>query len=122
MAKCAYCAAHTEVSDGGMPVCPECCGREQNIAKKRRADLNSIQAILADQIVQTAARVTQENQKFLDLMCQVPNGLPHPDGAQLIRNVCHELFIARKEMMTAHRRLDDFIKRGIVPEDLRRSG
>jgi hypothetical protein len=122
MAKCAYCAAHTELSDGGLPVCQECCKPEQNIAKKRRVGLNSIQNILADQIIQTTARVTQENQKFLDLMRQVPRGLPHPDGAQLIRNVCRELFIARKEMMRAHRRLDDFIKRGIVPDDLERSG
>ena len=105
-----------------MPICLKCCEREQNIAKKRRVGLNSIQNILADRIIQTTARVAQENQKFLDLIRQVPNGLPHPDGAQLIRNVCRELFIARTEMMTAHRRLDDFIKRGIVPDDLKRSG
>jgi hypothetical protein len=30
--------------------------------------------------------------------------------------------LARKEMMTAHKRLSDFVDRGIVPEDLKRSG
>lgn len=79
----------------------------------------SIQNILADQITQATARVTQVTQRFLEVVGQVPSGLPHPDGAQLIRNVSRELFIARKDMMTAHERLDNFIKHGIVPEDLK---
>jgi len=55
-------------------------------------------------------------------MSQVPSGLPHPDGTQRIRNASRELFRARKEMMTAHRRLDNFIESGIVPEDLKWNG
>jgi len=39
-----------------------------------------------------------------------------------IKDASNELTLARKEMMTAHKRLNDFIERGIVPDDLERSG
>jgi hypothetical protein len=46
----------------------------------------------------------------------VPSGLPHPDGTPRIHNASHELDTARKEMMKAHTRLNDFTERGIVPD------
>ena len=51
-----------------------------------------------------------------------PSGTPHPDGVQRIHNASHKLTQARDEMMNAHNRMNDFIERGIVPEDLKRSG
>jgi len=51
-----------------------------------------------------------------------PSGLPHPDGAQLIKNASRRLSTARKNMMTAHNRLDSFLETESVPEDLKRSG
>jgi hypothetical protein len=53
---------------------------------------------------------------------QFPGGLPEPNGAQQIQNASNALTIARKEMATAHNRLNDFLNRGVVPEDLKRSG
>jgi hypothetical protein len=41
---------------------------------------------------------------------------------QRIRNASHELTAARNEMMEAHHRLNEFLERGTVPEDLKRSG
>ena len=44
-----------------------------------------------------------------------------PSGTQSIFNASHELSLARKQMERAHRRLNDFLISGIVPEDLKRS-
>jgi hypothetical protein len=55
-------------------------------------------------------------------MDQFPSGLPYPDGVQRIKNASNKLNLARKAMATAHNRLNDYLSRGIVPEDLKRSG
>ena len=44
---------------------------------------------------------------------------PHPDGVHRIKNASNKLTAARKEMGTAHNRLDDFLSRGVVPDDLK---
>jgi hypothetical protein len=46
----------------------------------------------------------------------------YANGAQRIHSASRELSVARKEMMKAHSRLDDSLSRGVVPEDLKRSG
>jgi hypothetical protein len=55
-------------------------------------------------------------------MGQFPSGLPYPDGAQRIKNASTNLTLARREMMRAHTRLNDFIERRVVPEDLKKNG
>lgn len=55
----------------------------------------------------------------MEVMGQIPGGLPHPDGSEHIHNVSRELSAARKDLMRAHAALDDFLKTGIVPEDLK---
>jgi len=40
----------------------------------------------------------------------------------LRKNASRKLDIARKEMMKAHSRLNEFIELGLVPDDLKRSG
>ena len=77
--------------------------------------------LLQDLLVATAEN-DEASQKFKAVMEQMPSGLPHPDGTEMIRNVSSKLSIARKKMMTAHRRLDEFLNRGIEPDDLKRSG
>jgi len=78
--------------------------------------------ILVGRIVEATKRVNAASDAFDSVISQTPSGLPHPDGTQRIRNASHELDIARKEMMKAHTRLNDFVERGILPEDLKRSG
>jgi hypothetical protein len=51
----------------------------------------------------------------------IPSFIPPPDGTQRIHNASHKLTEARNTMMKAHRRLNDFLERGTVPEDLKRS-
>jgi hypothetical protein len=52
-------------------------------------------------------------------MGQFPTGLAHQDGLRRIQNASNELTTARKEVMTAHKRLNDFVERGIVAENLK---
>ena len=45
-----------------------------------------------------------------------------PSDMQRIYNASHKLTAARKVMTKAHARLNDYAERGLVPEDLKRSG
>ena len=56
---------------------------------------------------------------FAAISGDIPSGMPHPDGIQRIHNAAREMDAAREAMMTAHSRLNDFIERGIVLEDLK---
>ena len=78
-----------------------------------------IRAVLVQRIVEATERANAASEVFNTLIDQTPSGLPHPDGTQRIRNASRELDIARREMMKAHTRLNEFVERGIVPEDLK---
>jgi len=81
---------------------------------------DQIRTALVSSIVQATRKVSEANQEFSEILDKFPSGLPHPDGVQRIKTASNKLSLARKEMMTAHKRLNDFIERGIVPEDLKR--
>jgi predicted urease superfamily metal-dependent hydrolase len=71
---------------------------------------------------EAVARAEAAKEAFSAMTSKIPSGPPHPEGVQRIQNVSHELTEARNEMMKAHNRLNEFLERGIVPEDLKRSG
>jgi len=114
MAECAFCKADTELYQNGVPVCLTC--KHKREAKSKPTE---VRTILVKDIVDATARVSAANEVFNKVIGQVPAGLPHPDGARLIHNASRELDAARMEMMTAHKRLNEFIGHGIVPEDLK---
>jgi hypothetical protein len=120
MAECTFCKTKTELYDGGVPVCVECADAREN-KRKPATSKPGIKETLVSEIVEATARVSAANGEFSEIMNQFPSGLPHPDGVQRIKNASRTLDVARKEMMEAHKRLNDFIERGIVPEDLSRS-
>jgi hypothetical protein len=113
-AQCIFCKAETELYNGGVPICPDCSDA------RTKSKAPEIRTALVNRIVEATARVSAANSAFSTVMNQIPTGFPHPDGAQRIHNVSRELDAARKEMMEAHARLNDFIERGVVPEDLKR--
>ena len=123
MAKCANCRAETQLYDNGVPICLECAeARDNKAIKKPPASSKSIQNLLVDEIVEATSRTNQATQAFFEVMGHIPSGFPHPDGSQRIHNASNELSTARKDLMRAHTRLDEFLKTGIVPEGLKRSG
>jgi hypothetical protein len=77
---------------------------------------------LVDDIAKATARANKASQTFFEVIGKVPSGFPHPDGSQDIHNFSPELSTARKDLMRAHTRLDDFLKTGIVPDNLKQSG
>jgi len=119
MAKCACCKAETELYDSGVPFCIQCSdvGRAK---RKLSFPERPIEALLMNGVAEAMAHVSVANQAFQTAICEIPSGLPQPDGAQRIYNASRELATARREMMEAHSLLNDFIERGIVPENLRR--
>jgi len=114
MAQCAFCKAETEMYDRGTPVCIK-CSRERAAAAARQ-----IRAALLESLTEATARVKAASGSFQSVMHEMPSGVPHPDGVQRIHNASRELNAARKEMMAAHSRLNDFISRGIVPDELKK--
>jgi hypothetical protein len=120
MSACSRCGVETELYGSGVSVCVKC---SDLWGAKRKTPLNTdqIRTTLVSRIIQATARVSEANHQFNDAVGQFPSGLPHPDGVQRIKNTSNELTAARKEMMTAHKRLNEFIERGVVPEDLKRS-
>ena len=122
MAACAYCGAETELYENSVPICLKCSEeRDYEVAKKSPATANSIQNILVNEVVEATSRTNKASQAFLAVMGQIPTGFPHPDGSQCIHDASRNLSTARKDLMRAQTRLDDFLKTGNVPEDLKRS-
>jgi hypothetical protein len=122
MAACSHCGAETELYDSGVPVCLKCSvERDCKTAKKPPVACRSIQNLLVDEVIQATSRTNKAAEAFLETMGHIPSGFPHPDGYQRIHNVSRELSIARKDLMRAHTRLDDYLRAGIVPEDLKRN-
>ena len=119
MAQCAYCKTETFLYHGGVPICLECADERE--AKRKPHEIERhVRTILIQDLTETTERAHAASEAFNAIMADVPSALPHPDGAQRIHNVSRELSAARKEMMTAHARLHDFLNRGVIPGDLKR--
>ena len=120
MAQCAYCTAETEMYDGGVPICIKCVQRRE---ARPKGDHNaSVQLTLVHQLNEMTIRAQSAAMEFNAIADDIPSFLPHPDGTQRLRNASLDLTLARHEMMKTHYRLNDYLSRGIVPEDLKRHG
>jgi len=117
MAQCAYCTAETFLYLSGVPICIKCVDRHE-----AKPSDEQVRRLLTEQRIVATVRTNAALREFNDVMGQLPTGLPHPDGTQHIQNASRKLIAARKEMGRADKRLNDYLSRGIVPEDLKRSG
>jgi hypothetical protein len=77
---------------------------------------------LFQDLIAATARNDEAVREFHEITAHFSSGLPHPDGIQRIKNASNKVAVARKEMGMAHNRLNHYLSRGIVPEDLKRSG
>jgi hypothetical protein len=118
MAECAYCKAKTELYENGTPICVVCA--EARAATPRASLTESqIRLRLLEEVRQATARVNAASESFNVIINDIPSGVPHPDGALRVAQASRELSAARAEMMLAHRRLNEFLNLGVIPEDLR---
>jgi hypothetical protein len=115
MAQCAYCKTETELQENGTPICPTC----SNMPTKRKpaATDQQLRSILLQDILELTARTNEAAKEFEAVMGRIPSGLPRTDGTQRIKNASSKLTIARKELMKAHTRLNDYIEHGICSAD-----
>jgi hypothetical protein len=117
MAKCTYCGSQTDLFVKGVATCTECSQEPQAKPKTTPLALEDTRDILLQAVFEATARNNEAFGEFQAVMGQFPSGLPHPDGVQRIKNASHKLSITRKEKMKADDRLNDYLGRGIVPED-----
>ena len=122
MAECVFCKSETELQESGTPVCDKCA--EAHLVRQIPLgdDLTppsrevNVREILRQEVLETTATVNAASDEFNSLLSAIPSGVPHPDGTQRIHQASRKLSVARKEMIRAHSRLNDFLSRGIVPE------
>ncbi len=113
MAECAYCKTDTELYDGGAAVCVQCA--------KMPPEMRDAGAKLLHDLAEATLRAESASMAFNATANSIPKG-PGQHGVQRIHNASRNLSAARLERMKAHTRLNDFLERGIVPEDLKRGG
>ena len=118
MAQCAYCKAETELYENGTPVCLVCTAAKAVDPRPSPAE-SQIRLKLLQEVRQATDRVNAAAESFSCLIKDIPSDLPHQDGALRITHASRELSTARAEMMAAHRRLNDFLSRGVIPDDLK---
>jgi len=118
MAQCAYCKTETELYENGTPVCVA-CAVVKAVNPPHLSTESQILPNLLQEVRQATDRVNAAAERFSVLIKDIPNDVPHPDGTLRITQASRELSTAREEMMRAHRRLNDFLSRGVVPEDLK---
>ncbi len=83
---------------------------------------DQIHQILVSRIAEATVKVSAATKEFNEMLNRFPGGPAHPDGVQHIKNALRGLAVAREEMMTAHIQLEEYTQRGIVPDDIKRSG
>ena len=118
MAQCAYCKAETELYENGTPVCVVCAGARAVNPRSPAAE-SQIRLKLLQEVRQATDRVNVAAESFSSIVKVIPSDVPNPDGALRITHASRELSTARAELMVAHRRLNEFLSRGVIPEDLK---
>lgn len=112
--------------ESGVPICLKCADARAKCnsqpERKPPATEQDIRRTLLQDVLELTARTNEAAEEFNAVMGPRHSGLPNPDGTQQIKNASNKLSTARKELMKAHRRLDEYCGRGIVPDDLKRSG
>jgi len=106
---------------GDVPVCIECSDARKAKGTASGSE-HEIRNILHREFLSATERAREATESFDAAIREIPSGIPHPDGVQRIHNASREVSVARIDMMKAHNRLNDYLSRRIVPEDLKRSG
>jgi hypothetical protein len=123
MASCAHCKTEeTQLYENGVPICLKCAAiRDRQVSRSSPTAGGDIRIALVEDLLKTTAQFDVASREFSTALRDIPGWPPQPDGTQHIKNISHKLTAARKDMMRAHNRLNDYVERGIVPEDLKRA-
>ena len=112
MVRCVYCKAReAALYEDGSPICLKCAELAEH----------GVQATLVKALAEATKRTDSAFEEFTALINSINGGLPESDGVQRIRNAAVSLTVAQHQKATAHNRLSEFLGKGIVPDDLKRS-
>jgi len=120
MAICARCETEqTESYENSVPICVKCATIRDAEAKEAPKQSRDVHATLVQGLCKATTHAHSANVEFNAIMDRSPSGLSNPDGTNSVNNASRKLSAARKGVMDAHNRLNDFLARGVVPEDLK---
>jgi len=120
MVPCVYCKTETEMYEvGDVPLCIECSDCPNCSPITRKPTEPQIHRILNEQLEEAIEHAVQASEVFFVVVTEIPSGHPRRDGTERINDASRGLSLARAKMAAAQRRLNDYVNRGIVPEDLR---
>jgi hypothetical protein len=118
MAQCAQCNAETELYIHGKVLCPTCRdGRD--LSRQVSALRPAVRATLLKEVESAAETARRASRAFLKITGEKSSGLPDSDGSQRIQNAARVLSNARQRLAHADARLNDFLCRDIIPDDLK---
>lgn len=120
MAECFQCKTETELYENGRPICIGCAGAKDGNPVPVSGE-SQIRLELLQEVRRTTDRVNAAAEQFSLIIKDIPSNVPPPDSTYRIAQASRELSTARAEMMRAHRRLNDFLSGGVIPEDLEQS-
>ena len=106
--------------DSSIPICLKCWDARAT-QRKPPVTADQVRTTLIEGVLEAIALKNKASEAFEIVMGQFPGGLSSPNGSQRIKDASEQLSFARRGMMAAHNRLNDFLAQGIVPEDLKRS-
>src|SRR5579863_3023757 len=118
MAQCVSCRAETQLYHSGVPVCVR-CSEERESKRKPPTSEHQVLNILDQDLHAAMERANAAAKAFEAVTTEIPSGIPHPDGTQRIHNASREMSQARVGLMIAHNRLNDYLARGVVPDDIK---
>jgi len=117
MASCAYCKTETELYENGTPLCIACAAAISG-AQPPSGD-SPIRLKLLQEVQEATDHLNSAAKAFGVVFKDIPSGMPPPDSTLRVSQISSELTTARAAMMKAHRRLNEFLSRGMIPEDLK---
>ena len=115
---CAHSQAEN-LLDSSIPICLK-CWEARATKRKPPVTADQVRTTLIEGVLEAMALKNKASEAFEIVMGQFPSGSPN-GGSQRIKDASEQLSFARRGMMAAHNRLNDFLAQGIVPEDLKRS-
>ena len=88
------------------------------IERKPPTSESQIRNTLHEELWAATELAREASEAFIAIMGEIP----YPDGVERIRDASRDVSLTRAELMRAHKRVQDYLGRGIVPEDLKRCG
>jgi len=121
MPKCVRCHTDTQLYENALPVCVSCANKETQPKRKPPSTEVLHGAQLRDTLFRDLVTATTRVNAYQRVLDRVIGQFPDQPLRHAVQEASQDLDAARKDLNGAHNRLNDFLSRGIIPEDLKRA-